>query len=739
MRQKNQTQSVAARIQARAGQRTRVAIVGAGYIADIHLSILSELSDIEVVIVADHDLAKAKDLARRFKIPNAVASIEQFSPGDVDVAHVLVPPDRHVEVCRQLLEMGVGVFAEKPLALQSSDARELDQLADSLGLPLAVNHNLAYHPLFLRLLETARSGRIGRIEHVRVYLSIALRQLEAGDFSHWMFRTPRNIIFEQAVHPFSQLQALLGPIKTAETSLLSTRELQEGQLFHDRWSIAAVAEGGTAQIEFGFGTSFERSTVEVLGTDGSIEIDLLNELFAMESKTLWMDFWNSFLAGWRRGGQQRRGALRKLFSYLTFTIGIRRREDAFYVGMSNSISRFHDALRGGEALPANSLSGAQVLDWCEAATARVPATESTTEELPTDTPARPGEIVVFGGTGFIGSRVVERLLDKNIPVTVALRRSHSLPQQIVDGARSGKLRIVRASLEDKAAISNAVRGAHSVIQLATGGGPTWEVLERSMIAGSKHVGEACVEHGVKRMIYVSSTAALYLGADAGREVSDAVGTDPLPDVRAIYGRAKIVAEDVLNRLQKDSGLPLVIVRPAIVLGEGSALQHSGLGLWVRDNHCVGWGQGDTPLPLILVDDVADALVRAVLYEGDQLNGKAMNLAANTGFTGQEVVDEMRRATGRDLHFHPRALWWSQALELGKWVIKKIGRQAGAVFPSWRDLKSRAMVPILTCETARDVLGWKPVEDREEFLDRAIRGHAPGTNTAEDTTRQASNY
>jgi predicted dehydrogenase/nucleoside-diphosphate-sugar epimerase len=703
---------------------TRVAVVGAGFIADFHLEILKDTPGVLVVSVCDADLPRAESAARRFGVSGAVGSLSELSADEVDVAHVLVPPHLHVAVCAQLLQQGIGVLVEKPLALSSADARKLCALAAERDLPLAVNHNAVWHPAFQRLLARLNAGEIGRAEHVRVCLSVPLRQLDAGDFSHWMFRTPRNIVFEQAPHPFAQVHALLGKVVRANTTLLSTRELQPGQLFHDRWLIAAEAERGTAEVYLAFGQDFTRSTVEVLGTDGSLEADLFHDLNAGETKTLWLDFWNAFLAGWRRGGELRRSARRTLKNYLAFTLGLAQREDAFFAGMRGSIRAFHAALRAGETLPAQAEIGAEVLDWCEAATAEVSDAEVTAEDLFTKEPARDGELVVLGGTGFIGSRVVDRLLERGVPVTAVVRRAHSLPPKILEAAKDGRVRLVRASLEDTDALREAVKGAKCVVQLATGGGATWEVIERSMVGGSLAVGEACLEHAVERMVYVSSTAALYLGADAGPEVSDAVGPDPQPDVRALYGKGKIAAERALAGLQREKRLPLVIVRPAVVLGEGTALQHSGLGLWVRDNHCVGWGAGDTPLPLVLVDDVADALVAAALHEGDELHGKALNLAADTGLTAREVVAEMRRATGRDLHFHPRSLVKSQVMEIGKWIVKKVGRRPGVLFPSWRDLKSRAMVPKLSCDLARGALGWKPVEDRERFLDLAVRVHAP---------------
>ena len=154
------------------------------------------------------------------------------------------------------------------------------------------------------------------------------------------------------------------------------------------------------------------------------------------------------------------------------------------------------------------------------------------------------------------------------------------------------------------------------------------------------------------------------------------------------------------------------------------MQHSGFGLWVRDNHCVGWGLGDTPLPVVLADDVADALVRLAAYEGHDLDGQALNLCTQAPLTAREIVEELRRATGRDLHFHPRPLWLSQGMEIGKWMVKVAGRRPGAAFPSYRDLKSRSLAPRFSSRTAREVLGWQPVEDRETLLERAVRIYSP---------------
>ncbi|MCA9003589.1 MAG: Gfo/Idh/MocA family oxidoreductase, partial [Planctomycetes bacterium] len=176
----------------------------------------------EVVAICDLSEKRAKDAADRYGVAHAVTSIQELVDLGVEIVHLAVPPDFHVSMTRDLLEAGLGVFAEKPIALDSADALMLAELAESKNLPLVVNHNNVFHPAFQRMVERIEAGEIGRVQHVQVTLSVPLAQLDAFDYTHWMFRTPRNIVFEQAVHPLSQMHRLLGEVKSANTTLLGS-------------------------------------------------------------------------------------------------------------------------------------------------------------------------------------------------------------------------------------------------------------------------------------------------------------------------------------------------------------------------------------------------------------------------------------------------------------------------------------------------------------------------------------
>jgi len=440
---------------------------------------------------------------------------------------------------------------------------------------------------------------------------------------------------------------------------------------------------------------------------------------------VWLDFWNSYLASARRGAAMQRDARATAARWFQTTLGLAPRLDAFFVGMRESIEQFHAAYRAGTELPTDARRASEVLAWCDALASAAPDAPPPAPQPPDAGPARPGEVVVLGATGFIGTRTVAKLLEAGSPVTVVARRAHSLPPIVADGVKSGRIRFVRGRLEDKASLVAAFAGADAVISLATGNGDTWAAVERSMVRGSVGAAEAALECGVRRFVYVSSIASLYTGADATTgEVRDSTATDANVAERSLYSRGKIVAEQALLEVHRTRGLPLVIARPGVVMGAGTPMQHSGLGIWNRDNHCVGWGRGDNPLPIVWVDDVADGLARMARYKGTDIDGQALNLCARAPLTAQDLVAELARATGRDLHFHPRGLEFSQTLEIGKWIVKKAGRRPGVEFPSWRDLKARSLGVVFACDISREKLGWKPTEDREGLFERCVRVYRP---------------
>lgn len=321
--------------------------------------------------------------------------------------------------------------------------------------------------------------------------------------------------------------------------------------------------------------------------------------------------------------------------------------------------------------------------------------------------AAPDSVLVIGGAGFIGQRLVALLRESGCHVRVASRQP--------GGRDEPGLEYRRADLADPDSVMSAAEGVSVIDHLATGGGQTWAEVHRDFVGGTANVANACQANGVRRMIYVSSSAALYLGG-AGR-LDETAGTDPQPQGRGLYARGKIEAERLLLELHARNGFPVVIVRPAIVVGRGASLAHSGVGNWAADTCCLGWGRGRHPLPFVLVEDVARALAAARDVPG--IEGRSFNLAGDVRPSAEEFVGLLREHSRRNFRFYPQSLWKMQALEILKWGLKVAARKPENPWPSYRDLKSRSMRAPMDCALAKQVLGWKPVRNREVFVREAI--------------------
>ncbi len=321
-------------------------------------------------------------------------------------------------------------------------------------------------------------------------------------------------------------------------------------------------------------------------------------------------------------------------------------------------------------------------------------------------------VVVIGGAGFIGRHLTAQLRDQGCEVTV-VSRSAGLGQTEERG-----LRYFRAEVADRERMSQVIEGAAVVYHLAMGGGATWADYERDFIGGALNIAAACQRFRVRRLIFTSSISALYLGRKA--KLYEKEGADQKAQNRSFYSRGKVETENALLKLYQTEKLPVVILRPAIVLGKGGMLAHGALGEAASDTCILGWGAGRNPLPCVLVQDVARALVLAKDAPG--VEGKSFNLSGDIRPTASEYVQLLREKTRRNFRFYPRRVWKMEAAELLKWSLKAMVRKPNNVRISYRDLKSLTMAADLDCSEAKKLLGWSPESDREAFFREAIGSH-----------------
>lgn len=724
----------------------RICLVGAGNIAHAHAEALQAVPGVAVTSVVDPNVSAARSFAAAWKVPQVFAAAEEaLRSGQVDAAHVLVPPDIHAAAARPFLDAGLPTLVEKPLATSSAECGGLLDAAAASGAVLGTNQNFVHHPAFVQLRRMVEERRLGRPVSVSCTYSVALRQLQARQFGHWMFRAPVNILLEQAVHPLSQLVALAGRPGALSALAGPSVEISPGARFFPSADVLLQCERLPVQLRFAVGQAFPVWQVSVVCDDGVAVADILANRAYAQSRTRWLPVVDGLLSGAGTAGSLVRSELRNAADYGLSTVRLKRRSDPFFQSMHASIAAFHGALDGMQAPELDGRFGAVMVETCErihdAALGAMPGTAagrpagehaapapaqlaedaappaSATEGRARGRAAAAPDVAVLGGTGFIGTQVVKAFLAEGRRVAVMARSVGNLPAVFGDEG----VALHRGSIRDEGASARAIEGAPVVVNLAHGGGgATFEQVRDAMVGGAETVARLCAAQPGTRLVHIGSIASLYLGPQP-EAVTGATPPDPHAEQRADYARAKAMADLALLAMHRDGGLPVCILRPGLVVGEGTSPFHSGLGFFNNDQHCIGWNRGLNPLPWVLVEDVADAIVQAA-GRADGLAGRCLNLVGDVRPTAREYVAELARALERPLRFHPKlpdALWLE---ELGKWAIKRAGGRKPAL-PSRRDILSRGLRARFDCTDAKEALDWRPVADPRRFSERAILVHA----------------
>ncbi|MDX1495952.1 MAG: SDR family NAD(P)-dependent oxidoreductase [Salinisphaeraceae bacterium] len=169
------------------------------------------------------------------------------------------------------------------------------------------------------------------------------------------------------------------------------------------------------------------------------------------------------------------------------------------------------------------------------------------------------KIVVTGGCGFIGRALAEGFIAKGHQVTVLDMSDRNLPA----GAR-----YIQCDIRDKDAVITACEGANSVVHNASlvhtaqnREEDIWAVNHQ----GSQNIMAACQQHGIKRLVYISSASAVYEGNDIEN------GDESLPYSsisQAPYADSKIQAEKDMLAFSGTNGIQVCAIRPHVVFGAG---------------------------------------------------------------------------------------------------------------------------------------------------------------------------
>ncbi|MCK4867399.1 MAG: complex I NDUFA9 subunit family protein [Alphaproteobacteria bacterium] len=245
-------------------------------------------------------------------------------------------------------------------------------------------------------------------------------------------------------------------------------------------------------------------------------------------------------------------------------------------------------------------------------------------------------VTVFGGTGFVGRHLVQRLATGGARVRVAVRHpKDAAPMQPMGDV--GQIAAVRASVTHEGSVKAAVAGADAVVNLVgilyESGRMTFDAAHRQ---GAGNVARAAKEAGVGRLVHMSA-----LGAD--------------PESRSKYATSKAAGEEAVRAAFPQAA----IVRPSVVFGPEDGFFN--LFAWMaslspvlpvfgcprpsfHDGRIDIYGDGGVKFQPVHVGDVAAAIVKCI--EDPACAGKTFELGGPAVYSFKEIMEMICRETGR---------------------------------------------------------------------------------------------
>jgi 1,5-anhydro-D-fructose reductase (1,5-anhydro-D-mannitol-forming) len=224
----------------------------------------------EVVSLFSRSRERGELFAAQTGIPAVCCRLEDLlaTPG-VDAVYVASTNERHHPEVLACAAAGKHVLCEKPLALSLDQGREMIAACARAGVVFAVNHHLRSAALHGAARNIVAAGRLGRIVTARV----AHGALLPAHLQTWRIEDPSagaGAVLDLTVHDADLVRFLLGEEIVEATARTANSGLAAGEIEDTALSILRTSSGALVEVQDVFNTPYNRSSVEIHGTDGSL-------------------------------------------------------------------------------------------------------------------------------------------------------------------------------------------------------------------------------------------------------------------------------------------------------------------------------------------------------------------------------------------------------------------------------------------------------------------------------------
>jgi predicted dehydrogenase len=263
------------------------ALIGCGGIAQTHLQAIAELSETQLVAVADVNEKAAQDVADQHKC-SALKDYRRLLNGKkIDAVVICTPPSTHAEIANFFLKKGIHVLCEKPLAVNSKQAKQMVKAAEENDCLLMMASKFRYVEDIIWAKSLIASGILGDIV---LFENVFCSHVDMND--RWNSNKKiagGGVLIDNGSHSIDIARFLLGPlVKVQAEKGRSVQGLEVEDTAHIYFKTHLDTQG---VIDLSWSIHKERdSYVEIFGTEGALSIGWKTSKYRQSETLHWVDF-----------------------------------------------------------------------------------------------------------------------------------------------------------------------------------------------------------------------------------------------------------------------------------------------------------------------------------------------------------------------------------------------------------------------------------------------------------------
>ena len=611
----------------------KIGIVGCGLNSDYHINFAKSYPGLEIVGVVDKDENKARECAARFGISNIFPSIKDLvSYRKPVVLHIVTPPKTHFLLAREAIEHGCHVLVEKPMTLNLKETMDLYDLAEKYGVKLCPMHNHFFDPCMAKADDLVRNGDLGDVINVESYYGInsqipAFRDYPTPNCIPWLYDLPGSVYHDFMPHPLYVLLEYTG--KPRQIKVMQQSHGVLPQNLPDEIRILVDGQRAFGTLTFSLAAKPHLHFIRIYGTKMMVEVDINTMTTIVHPLSSLPKAAQKATYNLQESGQLIKSTFSNVYRFLTGKLKP-------YQGMKELIHRFYDSVKTGGEPPVSKEQAMLVIGTMDEIWKQMTIEPLKHDIIPPKNrhPIRHSEkVLVTGGTGFLGKRLVEMLAEEGYRVRVLARKLSRVENVLQAGAE-----IYWGDVADSVSLERAIDSVDIVVHAAAGTSGNEKDCATGTLLGTGNILDLCKKHRIKKLVYISS-CSVYGVADYRRDqlVREEDALERFPEKRGHYSASKQEAERYVLQAMKEGGLSVVVLRPGTIYGPGGDTFTPMMGFAMGQKLFVVIGNGKFVLPFVYVDNLAGAIIRSI--QNDRAISKVFNVVDIKRVTKREYVNE----------------------------------------------------------------------------------------------------